>query len=303
MKFDIEKIPNQTGKVAIVTGANIGLGFETALALAKKDVQVIMACRNMDKATEAKDKIQKVYKTAKLDVMTLDLSKLASVREFVKGFSKKYERLDFLINNAGIMMPPFKLTQDGFESQLATNFVGHFLLTKLLFPIIRETPEARIVSLSSLANKWTEIHFDDINFKKDYSKRDAYGQSKFACLMFAIELDKRLKEAKVNAISLAAHPGVSATNLFNNFPKPIAWLASAVGSFFVQSAKDGSQPSLYAALGDDLKGGEYTGPDGKGEMKGNATIVKARNAAKNEIMADRLWSVTEEMIGEKFVVA
>ncbi|MDP5120153.1 MAG: oxidoreductase [Spirosomaceae bacterium] len=302
MTFNIDKVPAQAGKVAIVTGANNGLGFETTMALAKKEIEVVMACRNLDKAEEAKAKIMKVNRKAKLHVMELDLSELDSVREFAGAFTKKYNRLDFLINNAGIMMPPFSLTEDGFESQFATNYLGHFLLTKLLFSTIKNTPEARIVSLSSLAHKWKDIQFDDINFKKSYSKRDAYGQSKFACLMFAIEFDKRLKEANINAKSLAAHPGVSATNLFNNMPKPVAWFTSIFGSFFVQPAKDGALPSLYAALGSDLAGGEYTGPEGKGEMKGDATIVKPRRAAKNEVMADRLWSVSEEMIGEDFVV-
>lgn len=302
MKFDIEKIAAQPGKVAIVTGANNGLGFETTMALAKKEIEVVMACRNLDKAEEAKAKILKVNRKAKLHVLELDLSELDSVREFAGAFTKKYNRLDFLINNAGIMMPPFSLTKDGFESQFATNYLGHFLLTKLLFPIIRDTQDARIVSLSSLAHKWKEIQFEDINFKESYNKREAYGQSKFACLMFAIEFDKRLKAANINAKSMAAHPGFSATNLFTNMPKPVAWFTSTIGSFFVQSAQKGAQPSLYAALGNDLDGGEYTGPDGRGETKGEATIVKPRRAAKNEVMADRLWSVSEEMIGENFVV-
>lgn len=302
MKFNIEKIPAQPGTVAIVTGANNGLGFETAKALAKKGVEVVMACRNIEKAEEAKAKILQVNKNAKLHIFELDLSKMESVRSFAEEFTSKYDRLDFLINNAGIMMPPFKLTVDGFESQLATNYLGHFLLTKLVFPIIKKTENARVVSLSSLAHKWSGIQFDDINFKKSYSKRNAYGQSKFACLMFGIELDRRLKAANIDAISVAAHPGVSATNLFNNMPKPIAWLASAVGSLFVQSAEAGAQPSLYAALGKNIHGGEYTGPDGKGEMKGDATIVKPRKLALQTDIADQLWRRTEEMLGEKFEV-
>ncbi len=302
MTFDISKIVAQPSKVAIVTGANNGLGFETTMALAKKEIEVVLACRNLEKAEEAKAKILKVNRKAKLQVMELDLSDLASVREFADAFTKKYRRLDFLINNAGIMMLPFNLTKDGFESQFATNYLGHFLLTKLLFSTIKNTPDARVVSLSSLAHKWKEVQFEDINFKKSYNKREAYGQSKFACLMFAIEFDKRLKEANINAKSTAAHPGFSATNLFSNMPKSVTWFTSTIGSFFVQSAQKGALPSLYAALGSDLKGGEYTGPNGRGETKGEAIVVKPRRAAKNEEMADRLWSVSEEMIGEKFEV-
>lgn len=302
MTFNIDKVPAQAGKIAIVTGANIGLGFETAKAFAKKEIEVVMACRNLEKAEEAKAKILKGNKHAKLQIIKLDLSKMSSVREFAKEFTNKYDRLDFLINNAGIMMPPFSLTEDGFESQLATNYLGHFLLTKLLFPIIKRTGNARIVSLSSLAHKWHEIQFDDMNFEKAYNKRNAYSQSKLACLMFGIELDRRLKAAHINAISTAAHPGVSDTNLSSSMPKIVHFLATKIGSFFLQSAADGAKPTLYAALGDDINGGDYTGPDGKGETKGEATKVKPRKMALKNDIAEKLWAKTEEMIGEKFEV-
>ena len=302
MKFDIEKAPLQSGKVAIVTGANNGLGFETTRALAKKDIEVIMACRNLEKAEGAKSKILKNNRNAKLHILELDLSEMQSVRQFAEKFINKFKRLDYLINNAGIMMPPFSLTKDGFESQFATNYLGHFLLTKLLFPLIKNTPNARVISLSSLAHKWHEIQFDDINFKKSYNKQKAYSQSKLACLMFGIEFDRRLKAANINAISVSAHPGVSDTNLTNSMPKVFHFLATKVGSLLLQSAKDGAQPQLYAALGIDINGGEYTGPDGKGEIKGEATKVKPRSLAKNKEVAERLWSKTEEMLGEEFEV-
>jgi NAD(P)-dependent dehydrogenase (short-subunit alcohol dehydrogenase family) len=303
MIFNIEKIPAQTGKVAIVTGANNGIGFETTKALARKEVEVVMACRNLDKAAEAKANILKGNKKAKLHIIELDLSKMSSVRKFAEEFTTKYNRLDFLINNAGIMMPPFKLTEDGFESQLATNYLGHFLLTKLVFPIIKKTENARIVSLSSLAHIWHEIQFDDMNFKKSYNKRYAYSQSKLACLMFGIELDRRLKSANINAISATAHPGVSDTNLTNSMPKIFHFIATRVGSLLLQSAADGAKPTLYAALGNDINGGDYTGPDGKGEMKGEAKKVKPRKMAQKSDITEQLWSKTEEMLGEKFEVA
>lgn len=302
MTFNIDKVPAQPGKVAIVTGANIGLGYETAKALARKEVEVVMACRNLEKAEEAKAKILKGNKKAKLHIIKLDLSKMSSVREFAKAFRGKYDRLDFLINNAGIMMPPFSLTEDGFESQLATNYLGHFLLTKLLFPIIKKTDGARVVSLSSLAHKWHEIQFDDMNFKKSYNKRSAYSQSKLACLMFGIELDRRLKAANINALSATAHPGVSDTNLTNSMPKVFHFIATKIGSLLFQSAEDGAKPTLYAALGEDINGGDYTGPDGKGEMKGEATKVRPRKLAQRNDIAEQLWTKTEEMLGEKFEV-
>ena len=205
----------------MVTGANIGLGYETALALAGKGCTVVLACRNAAKADAARAAILAQHPKARIECLTLDLGSLKSVRAFAAAYKKRHATLDLLINNAGIMMPPYTLSEDGFESQLAANYLGHFALTGLLLPLINKTPNARIVSLSSLAHKWSGIRFHDLNATRRYDKRLAYGQSKLACLMFAYELQRRLTKAGCATLSVAAHPGVSATNLFQHLPKAV----------------------------------------------------------------------------------
>jgi NAD(P)-dependent dehydrogenase (short-subunit alcohol dehydrogenase family) len=290
----------QNGRVAIVTGANIGLGFETALALAGKGCTVVLACRSAVKADAAKARIVAQLRGAKVECMALDLGSLKSVRAFAAAYAKRHQKLDLLINNAGIMMPPFFLSEDGFESQLAANYLGHFALTGLLLPLIVKTPNARVVSLSSLAHKWTGIHFDDINFKGGYSEREAYGQSKLACLMFAYELQRRLSRAGYTALSVAAHPGVSYTNLFQHLPKA-AQLFAPLAALAFQSAKGGALPILYAALGDDVEGGDYCGPRSMGEMRGSPVKVGSNRRSRDEAVAMRLWAVSEEMTGVRFL--
>ena len=290
----------QNGRIAIVTGANIGLGFETALALAGKGCQVVLACRNAAKAEEARDAIVARHPDAVVECLPLDLGSLKSVRAFAKAYTRRHQKLDLLINNAGIMMPPFSLSEDGFESQLAANYLGHFALTGLLLPLIVSTPNARVVSLSSLAHKWSGIRFDDINFKSAYSEREAYGQSKLACLMFAYELQRRLAMAGYETLSVAAHPGVSRTNLFQHLPKAARLFAPLMGLVF-QSAKGGALPTLYAALGDDIEGGDYCGPRSLGEMRGSPVKVGSNRRSRDQAVAARLWSLSEEMTGVRFL--
>jgi len=293
--FNLNSIPSQKGRIAIVTGANIGLGYETTLSLAQKDTKIIMACRNLEKAEKAKADILKEVPNADLSIIQLDLSKLSSVREFAATFLSQYSQLDLLINNAGIMIPPFSLTEDGFESQIGTNYLGHFLLTGLLLDKLTTTPDSRVVTLSSLAHKNGQIHFDDFHFKQDYSAMKAYGQSKLACLMFAIELDRRLKKANATTISVSSHPGISKTNLFTNAPKWMQILGGLLAPFFLQSAKAGAQPTLYAALGEDIEGKDFTGPDGKGERKGKAVKVSPSPHALDEDVETKLWTLSEEL--------
>lgn len=290
-KWDIDQVPSQPGKVAIVTGSNSGLGYETALGLAKKDVEVILACRNLLKAEEAKSKIVSDYPKSKIKIMKVDVSRLREVREFADQCQKQYQKIDLLINNAGIMMSPFKITEDGFENQLATNYIGHFALTGLLLPLLTGTPGSRVVTLSSLSYKWAEIQFDDLHAKEGYSRRKAYGQSKRACLIFAFELHRRLLVANYDTLSVAAHPGLSKTNLDQYFPS----LIRPLGSLFLQSAKKGALPVLYAALSEDIKGGEFIGPDGFQQMGGYPIRVEADEYSKNKEVAERLWKVSEEM--------
>lgn len=289
--WNIKNIPSQDGKVALVTGANSGIGYETALAFAKKKMTVILACRNFEKGQEAKNAILKLFTDAQIEVMQIDTSSLKSVKHFSSVFLKKFDRLDLLINNAGIMMSPYRLTEDGFENQFATNYIGHFALTGHLMPLLLKTDSSRIITLSSLSYKWSEIQFEDMHFKKGYNKKNAYGQSKRACLIFAYELQRRLFKTKTNTISIAAHPGLSKTNLDRYFPK----LIRPLGALFLQQQSKGALPVLYAALENSLKGGEYIGPDGFQELRGNPMIVDSDNYSKNIEIAERLWNVSEEM--------
>ncbi|HLL94467.1 MAG TPA: oxidoreductase [Spirosoma sp.] len=290
-KWAIDQLLPQPGKVAVVTGGNSGLGYETALGLAKKDVEVILACRNLLKAEEAKSKIMNHYLRAKIKCMKLDVSRLREVKEFAAQFQLQYKKLDLLINNAGIMMSPYKVTEDGFENQLATNYLGHFALTGLLLPTLTSTPGSRVITLSSLSYKWAEIEFEDLQAQKGYSRRKAYGQSKRACLMFAYELQRRLAAGGYNTLSVAAHPGLSKTNLDQYFPA----LIRPLGSLFLQPAEKGALPVLYAALEKDLKGGEFIGPDGFQEMRGYPTRVDSDEYSKDEDVAQRLWKASEAL--------
>lgn len=291
-KWDIDQVPSQPGKVAIVTGGNSGVGYETALALAKKDIEVVLACRNIKKAEEAKSEILNQYAKARVNIMNVDMSSLRQVREFADQCQEKYQKLDLLINNAGIMMSPYKVTEDGFENQLATNYIGHFALTRLLLPLLISTPGSRVVTLSSLSYKWAEIQFDDLQATQGYSRRKAYGQSKRACLIFAYELNRRLVAAGYNTRSVAAHPGLSKTNLDQYFPA----LIRPLGSLFLQAARKGALPVLYAALATDIQGGEFIGPDGFQEMRGYPARVDSDEYSKDEKVAARLWTVSEDMI-------
>lgn len=299
--WNLDQAPDQTGRIAVVTGANIGLGYETALALAGKRATVVLACRNQDKAETARQNINRQYPGAQIVVMTIDTGSLPSVHEFARQFLAQFNRCDLLINNAGIMMPPYSLTADGFESQFAVNYLGHFLLTGLLLPLIQQTAGARIVTLSSLAHRWGSIQFDDINFSQGYDRRKAYGQSKAACLMFAIELQRRLKSAGHATLSLAAHPGFSYTQLGRNLPKLFQLIFPLIGPLLSQSAAAGALPTLYAALGDNLSGGEYTGPAGKNEHKGPPTVVPYEPWIDDLEAGRKLWQLSEKMTGIQYL--
>ncbi len=295
-KFIIEKMPRQDGKIAIVTGANSGVGYHTTVGLAERGAHVVMACRNLEKAAVAKTKIASAVPGASLEIIELDTSRLASVRVFAKAFQDKHQRLDLLINNAGIMATPQEYTEDGFEKQLATNYLGHFLLTSLLMPQLEAAPAARVVTLSSIAHKRARINFDDLQSRQKYDRWEAYGQTKLACLMFAYELDRRLKARGSSVISLASHPGVSNTNLGSGLPwyyKPIMPLFSVMG----HSPAKAAEPSLMAALHPNMRGGEYIGPTGTREMAGNPWMVQSAPAARDEVGAARLWAVTAEEVG------
>jgi NAD(P)-dependent dehydrogenase (short-subunit alcohol dehydrogenase family) len=298
--FDLTQAPRQTGRTALVTGANIGLGYETAKAFAGLGGSVILACRNVEKAQTARDSILATCPKADISIEALDLSDLANVRACAARILAKRQTLDLLINNAGIMMPPYSLSKDGFESQMAANYLGHFVLTGLLLPLLNATPKARVVTLSSLAHRWGPIRFDDPHFKQGYDKRKAYGQSKLACLVFAIELQRRLAATGASTMSVAAHPGVAATNLGQHLPGVARWLMPVAGLVF-NSAAGGALPSLYAALGSDLAGGDYCGPSRMGQMSGPAIKVGCSRTARDPDQGRKLWALSEELTGLRYL--
>ncbi len=295
--FTVAEIPDQSGRIAVVTGANAGLGFETAKALASRGAEVILACRTESKAQAAIEKIQSETPAGKLVFLALDLSDLSSVRAFVAEFSSRYEQLNLLINNAGVMMPPFSKTKDGFELQFGTNHLGHFALTGLLLPMLQATPGARVVNLSSMGHRQGRMDFDDLNFaNKRYSAMSAYCQSKLANLHFTLELDRRLKASSVDVLATASHPGWSATELqrhvgFFNF----------LNSFLAQSQADGALPTLLAAVSPDVRGGDYWGPQRWREMNGPPGPAKISAHALNDEHAARLWQVSQEMTGVSYL--
>lgn len=289
-------------RIAIVTGANTGLGYETSLGLSKMGAKVIMACRNMSKAREAKNQILKLVPAANLEVMEIDLSSLSSIRKFAENFKSKFDHLDVLINNAGVMTPPYSKTEDGFELQFGANYLGHFLLTGLLLDIIVKTENSRIVTLSSAVHKNGEINFDDLQSEKTYDRMKAYAQSKLACLMFTYELQRRLEKAGHNqTISVGCHPGIAMTDLSRNMSKFQYYLLKyTLAPFMAQSPKNGALPTLLAATGD-VKGGEYFGPTGFNELKGKPGIVSSSELSKDKQVANKLWEVSEQLVGFEYL--
>lgn len=303
MSFDPTSIPRQDGRVALVTGANTGLGFETTKAFASAGVTTVMACRTPARGLDAKSRIEAEVKDADLSVMQLDLSDLASVRRFADAFRDAHTSLDLLVLNAGIMIPPYSKTVDGFESQLAANYLGHFLLTSLLIDLMPDTPSSRVVSLSSIAHRGgrKRIVFEDLHWEKKYSASDAYAQSKLACLMLGNTLNRRLEAAGKSIVSLSAHPGVSNTELSRTGPKILgAILRSAVAPLFTHPPERAALPQIRAALDDDAKGGEYYGPTGFRELKGPPGIVPQLPYALDEAHQDQLWAVAKQATGAVF---
>ena len=287
-------------KIAIITGANTGLGLETTKAFAKRNIEVVMACRNESKAEKAKAEILNEVPKAQLKILPLDLSSLDAVRSFAEKFKSEYNSLDILVNNAGLMIPPYGKTKDGFELQFGINYLGHFLLTGLLLEPLKNAAEARVVSLSSLAHKWGDIYFEDLQFQKNYDKQKAYGQSKLACLMFAYELDRRLKAQELSVKSLAAHPGLSRTNLFRHLTGMMKLLTPFVYPF-TQSAKSGAQPQIKAALDEKLAGGDYLGPSGFQEYSGKPKVVGSNAISKDKEKAKRLWEISEKLCNFQYL--
>jgi NAD(P)-dependent dehydrogenase (short-subunit alcohol dehydrogenase family) len=293
--FELKNIDSQKGKISLVTGANSGIGFETTLGLVKTGMKVIMACRNKLKAENAKKTILASVPQADLEIMLLDLSSLNSVKSFAAEFLAAHNKLDILINNAGIMVPPYSKTEDGFESQMGSNYFGHFLLTGLLMDCLNKTPHARIVSLSSLAHKRGRIDFTNLHAERYYSKMVLYGQSKLACLMFAYALQRKLNKTDSTTLSVAAHPGVSNTELWNHIPKLAYYALLPIFSLFSQSPDKAALPILMAALDPHISGGDYYGPTGFKEMKGTPGKVQSLSHSHDVEVAKKLWEISEEL--------
>jgi NAD(P)-dependent dehydrogenase (short-subunit alcohol dehydrogenase family) len=295
------KIPSQLGRTAVVTGATGGLGYATALALAKAGTEVILTGRDDAKGQSAVDKISREVTDARVSYQHLDLASLASVADFAQ---RMYARpsLDLLINNAGVMaLPRRQTTADGFEMQFGTNHLGHFALTARLMPLLRRASGPRVVSVSSLAHRTGFIDFADLQGARVYSPWKAYGQSKLPTLMFALELQRRSDAAGWNLLSNAAHPGFARTNLFASGPGGLVSLATGFAApFFGHSAADGARPILFAAASPEAKPGAYYGPGGIGELRGAPAPALVMSQARDAAAAAKLWDVSEKLAGASF---
>ena len=301
-RWTADQIPDQTGRTAVVTGANSGLGYFTSLELARAGATVVMACRNVLKGEAAAAEIRAAVPGAQVTVAELDLSSLESVRRFSADLPD--DAVDLLINNAGIMMTPQGRTSDGFELQFGTNHLGHFALTGLLLARLLHGTDPRVVTLSSLEHKAGHLHFDDLELTGDYGPRKAYRQSKLANATFGLELDRRLRAAGSPVKSLLAHPGYSATNLQSTGPTGIVKPVLALGNRLIaQSADMGALPTLYAATAAGVESGDYYGPDGFAELRGHPTKVKVIPEGRDPEVGRRLWAVSEELTGVSYDLA
>ncbi|MFZ0248252.1 oxidoreductase [Candidatus Binatus sp.] len=295
-----DDMPDLSGKTIVVTGGNSGIGYEAALEFARKRADVILACRDLGKARTAAAQISASSPGAKVEVMELDLSNLASVRGFADAFHLAHPALHVLCNNAGVMAIPYRTTADGFEMQFGTNHLGHFALTGLLLDRLLATEGGRVVNVSSGGHRMGSIRFDDLQWQKGYRKWFAYAQSKLANLLFTFELQRRADAAGAKLLSVACHPGYAATNLQAAGPRMqgssmMESLFSVGNSLFAQSAAMGALPTEYAAVAPDVHGGDYIGPDGIGELWGHPVKVGCSAAARDTAAAARLWEVSEQL--------
>jgi NAD(P)-dependent dehydrogenase (short-subunit alcohol dehydrogenase family) len=292
-----QMIGDQTGRVFIITGATNGIGFESADALAEHGATIVLASRNEDRTKECAEKLKSKHGNQNIIPVRLDLSSLKSVHECADKIRSLYKNIDVLINNAGVMVPPYTITEDGFELQFGTNHLGHFAFTGLLLPNLMATPGSRVVTLSSTAHLRGKINFDDLKSEKRYIANLAYAQSKIANLLFAYELQRRLEKANARTISVAAHPGWSRTGLQVHAVSK-TWVRALFAMFepiFSQDARAGAQPMLLAATDKHVRGGEYFGPDGFGGSKGMATRVDSNALSHDANLQKKLWKVSEEL--------
>jgi NAD(P)-dependent dehydrogenase (short-subunit alcohol dehydrogenase family) len=305
MKWTAADIPDQSGRVALVTGANSGLGRQTARALAGAGATVMMACRDKARGQWAVKTVREEHPTAQVELLLLDLADLSSVRRAADEAHTRHARLDMLVNNAGVMAIPYRTTADGFEMQIGTNHLGHFALTGLLLDGLLETDASRIVNVSSQAHRTGRINLDDLQSRRRYGKWRAYSQTKLANLLFTRELHRRLSAIGTTTIAVAAHPGYAATHLQAVGPQMagsqiMGFGARVFNKLFAQSDEMGALPQLYAATAPDVRGGEYFGPDGIGEQRGHPKRVGMTAAARDDVTAARLWQMSEDLTGVRY---
>jgi NAD(P)-dependent dehydrogenase (short-subunit alcohol dehydrogenase family) len=302
------QLPRLDGKIIVVTGANSGIGYEAARGLAGAGAHVVLACRSEASASDAIAKIRAEHAAARMSFLPLDLSSLASVRAFADAFGKAHDRLDVLVNNAGVMALPYRKTADGFEMQLGTNHLGHFALTGLLLSRIVRAAPSRVVTVSSGAHKFGKIRFDDLQWEHGYQRWMAYGQSKLANLLFAYELERRLEARGLSVRSVACHPGYAATNLqlaaarmeSSSFGEKM-W--RGINGLFAQPMDMGALPTLFAAGAAEVRGGDYIGPGGMLEMSGHPVKVESNARSHDVDVARRLWEVSEQLTGVRYAGA
>lgn len=294
--FGLADVPDQSGRTAIVTGANSGIGWEAARILAEKGARVLLGCRSLQRGAQARARIRALHSKAQVEVIELDLGSLESVRIAADQLLLQ-PRIDLLINNAGIMVPPRELTRDGFESQFGVNHLGHFALTGLLLERLRSTPRSRVVTVSSNAHKGAAIEFDDLHAERSYRRLPRYGMSKLANLLFTYELQRRLTSAEADVTALACHPGASMTDLSRHLP---AWLLLALKPalyFMTHPPPAGAMPTVRAATDPKARGGQYYGPDGFLEFTGSPVLVESTAASHDAAAASRLWGLSMQLTG------
>lgn len=300
-KWTAADVPDQSDRVAIVTGATSGLGYDTAAVLAGKGAHVVLAVRNLDKGNQAVDRIKKASPNAAVALQELDLTSLDSVRKAADELRAAYPRIDLLINNAGVMyVPKRETTKDGFEMQFGTNHLGHFALTGQLLDNMLPVEGSRVVTVSSVGHRlMARIHFEDPHLERKYNRVEAYGQSKLANLLFTYELQRRLNAKGTPTVALAAHPGFSDTELMRHLP---GFIPDFLWRPFTQPADMGALPTLRAATDPGAQGGQYYGPDGLGESTGHPKVVKSSAQSHNEDIQRRLWTLSEELTGVTYPV-
>jgi NAD(P)-dependent dehydrogenase (short-subunit alcohol dehydrogenase family) len=302
-KWTTEQIGELKGKRIIVTGGASGIGYAASEVLASKGAELILAVRSIAKGEKAAGRIRALHSGAEVAVMHLDLGDLASVRQFASEFTGRFDRLDILINNAGVMVPPYSRTKDGFELQFGTNHLGHFALTAHLLPLLMATPHSRVVTVSSIAARRAKINFSNLDGTQGYNPMIFYRKSKLANLLFATELQHRLEGAGSTTISVLCHPGITVTNLLSRGSgKETGKIMKTLMSIVAQPAEKGALPTLYAATHPDLRGSEYIGPDGRGNLWGDPVVTNDVSRLFKPELSARLWEVSEELTGLKFPI-